>query len=76
MLDLNNSIRFCKVVKVLNSSDESMLVYDVMDVSDGRFLFVEHSRCADTERVIKNLKKRLRDESNPKKKSTRLKKKR
>ena len=58
---VQNKIKFCEVLKVLQVQDDGRIGYEVRDLIDYRHMAIEHKFCADDEKTLKALLKETRE---------------
>ena len=60
VVDIYNKIKFCNVIKEILGEPGGVIVYQVQDVVDWRYMVVEHVQCAESESEAKQIIKRKR----------------
>ena len=58
IIDSDNKIKFCNIVKELKGEPSSCPVYQVQDTIDWRYIVIEQKYCADDEKTLKKIKRK------------------
>ena len=56
-LDVYNKVRFCEIKKAFLEKDEQ--IYLAVDQTDHKFVVVQHCYCADDEKSLKSIKRKV-----------------
>ena len=64
IVDKYNKIKFCHVIKEITGEPGDVVVYQVQDAFEGRFMVVQHSNCAESESAAKKIIKLKKGKKN------------